>query len=162
VVQAASVTAAQVVPAALANSHATSSSGGNVINTALTVQGDTVTYRPRPAIRSAPLMPPRLPPTAPCMGSSSAGAQGIGFGLSLGTTWRDDGCDARYDAVALQAIGETVAARVRLCLKPEIAEAFERAGKPCPSSTRKTATAAGSASNLAWPWQATRNCLAPT
>lgn len=131
-----------------ANSHATSSSGGNVINTALTVQGDTVTYQaqardPVSTAYAAPL----AAANGTCMGSSSAGAQGIGFGLSLGTTWRDDGCDARYDAVALQAIGETVAARVRLCLKPEIAEAFERAGKPCPSSTRKTATAAGSASN---------------
>jgi hypothetical protein len=77
-----------------ANSHATSSSGGNVINTALTVQGDTVTYQaqardPVSTAYAAPL----AAANGTCMGSSSAGAQGIGFGLSLGTTWRDDGCD---------------------------------------------------------------------
>ena len=65
------------------------------------------------------------------MGSTSAGAQGVTIGVSFGTTWTDSGCDARYDAIALQQIGERAAARARLCLKPEIAEAFKRSGHPC-------------------------------
>lgn len=76
-----------------------------------------------------------------CMGSSSAGAQGVSFGISIGSTWRDSGCDTRYDAQALQAMGEFDVARARLCLKPEIAEAYRRAGKPCPEDKGPTAAA---------------------
>jgi hypothetical protein len=68
------------------------------------------------------------------MGSTSAGAQGIGFGLSFGSTWVDTSCDMRYDAEALRAAGLAGAARERLCQKPEIAKAMEDAGTPCKSS----------------------------
>lgn len=74
-----------------------------------------------------------------CMGSSSAGAQGAALGVSFGTTWTDSSCDIRYDAEALRAAGLPIAARARLCQKPEIEKAMEAAGTPCPGSDGKRA-----------------------
>lgn len=34
-------------------------------------------------------------PSAPCMGSSSVGAQGVGFGVSVGSTWTSEECNDR-------------------------------------------------------------------
>jgi hypothetical protein len=66
-----------------------------------------------------------------CMGSSSGGAQGASFGFSVGGTWVDAGCDARYDAQALLALGLKAAAVARLCAKPELRDAIERTGQSC-------------------------------
>lgn len=66
-----------------------------------------------------------------CMGSTSGGAQGASFGISIGSSWVDEGCDARYDAITLHTIGEVAAAKARLCMKPEIAKAMgEKCDKP--------------------------------
>lgn len=74
-----------------------------------------------------------------CLGSTSGGAQGVGFGLSFGTTHLDTGCDARYDANSLVAAGEPDSAIARLCMKPEIRAAREAAGKSCDPKVAKTA-----------------------
>lgn len=71
------------------------------------------------------------------------------IGLSVGTTWTDKSCDARYDAIALQQIGERTAARARLCLKPEIAEAFKRSGHPCEGEPAEKPTAVAPSSPVA-------------
>lgn len=128
----------------------TSSSGGNILTggtqsatqaNAVTVNGDTVTYQAqqRDPVASA-WAAPLTSANGTCMGSTSAGAQGVTIGVSFGTTWTDSGCDARYDAIALQQIGERAAARARLCLKPEIAEAFKRSGHPCEGEPAKAAS----------------------
>ena len=115
----------------------------NTSNTNVTVEGDKVTYEaqkrdPVSTAYSAPL----TTSNGTCMGSTSAGAQGVGFGVSFGSTWTDTSCDLRYDAEALRAAGLHGAARERLCQKPEIAKAMEAAGTPCKST--KTAKATGS------------------
>lgn len=134
------------------SSNSTSNSGGNTMvggansntsNTNVTVEGDKVTYEaqkrdPVSTAYSAPL----TTSNGTCMGSTSAGAQGVGFGVSFGSTWTDTSCDLRYDAEALRAAGLHGAARERLCQKPEIAKAMEAAGTPCKST--KTAKSAGS------------------
>lgn len=78
-----------------------------------------------------------------CMGSTSAGAQGVTIGVSVGTTWTDSSCDARYDAQALASLGQPVAALARLCQKAEIAAAVEASGAKCPAKSApvKTSTA---------------------
>ena len=79
-----------------------------------------------------------------CLGSASGGVQGAAVGISLASTKLDTGCDIRYDAAALRAAGHSDAADARLCQKPEIAEAFAAAGKPCTDkrkSAMKTTTA---------------------
>ena len=134
------------------SSNSNSNSGGNTMvggansntsNTNVTVEGDKVTYEaqkrdPVSTAYSAPL----TTSNGTCMGSTSAGAQGVGFGVSFGSTWTDTSCDLRYDAEALRAAGLHGAARERLCQKPEIAKAMEAAGTPCKST--KTAKATGS------------------
>ncbi|AMM23197.1 hypothetical protein [Variovorax sp. PAMC 28711] len=127
-------------------------------STAVTVEGSSTVYEaqarnPVSTAYAAPL----TSANGTCMGSSSAGAQGVSMGVSFGTTWTDSGCDARYDAIALSQIGEREAAKARLCLKPEIAKAFEAAGKPCPGSEAHRAEAILNGAPVArrpMPWQA--------
>ena len=115
--------------------------GNNSSNAAngnsVTVNGDTVTYKaqdrnPVSTAYAAPL----TASNGTCMGSTSGGIQGIGLGISVGSTWTDSSCDMRYDAEALRAAGLPGAAQARLCQKPEIAVAMEDAGTPCPKSDK--------------------------
>ena len=66
------------------------------------------------------------------MGSTSVGAQGVGFGVSLGSTWHDNRCDARLESNQLYGMGYKLAATYRMCLLPEVAKAMKAAGTPCP------------------------------
>ncbi len=59
----------------------------NVGNTSINVEGDD--YPASSAIA------PSINPTSPCMGSSSAGGQGMSFGVSIGSSWRDKECEKR-------------------------------------------------------------------
>ena len=44
-------------------------------------------------------------PTAPCMGSSTVGGAGVGFGFSLGTSWTDDECGIRETSRSFNSLG---------------------------------------------------------
>ena len=66
-----------------------------------------------------------------CMGSSSAGVAGQGFGISFGSTWNDANCNARLDAKLLAQLGATGAAFERLCDQAAIRNALARSGRPC-------------------------------
>lgn len=126
-------------------------SGGNT----MTVQGDTL-YAPaqeRNPVSTA-YAAPLTASNGTCMGSSSAGAQGAAMGVSFGTTWTDGSCDIRYDAEALRAAGLPMAARARLCQKPEIAKAMEDAGTPCPKARAAAAEARPVVQRNPMPWQA--------
>ena len=48
---------------------------------------------------------PNVYPTAPCMGSSSGGAQGLHIGLSFGTTWTDTECQIGETARGFEQAG---------------------------------------------------------
>lgn len=78
-----------------------------------------------------------------CMGSSSAGGQGVGFGLSLGTTWHDEDCVRRKDARELHNMGQKKAALALLCQSDHVAEAMAAAGTACPGRVEALAPAAG-------------------
>lgn len=69
--------------------------------------------------------------TETCMGSTSAGASGAGFGFSFGTTWRDSACVRRLDARQLSAFGDISTAREMMCDSELVREAAVRAGRPC-------------------------------
>lgn len=75
-----------------------------------------------------------------CMGSTSAGAQGVTIGLTVGTTWTDSSCDARFDAQSLTALGHPTAALARLCQKAEIRQAVEATGQRCPEVAKAPAS----------------------
>ncbi|MCE9567639.1 MAG: hypothetical protein K8U57_37030 [Planctomycetes bacterium] len=66
-----------------------------------------------------------------CTGSSSAGAQGIGFGVSLGSTWTDGDCVRRKDARELHNMGYKDAAISLMCQNEHVRAAMATAGTPC-------------------------------
>ncbi len=71
-----------------------------------------------------------------CMGSTSMGIAGAGFGISFGSTWKDDACIRRLDSRELRSFGSGLApndailfhfaAKERMCADPKIRAAFER------------------------------------
>lgn len=71
-----------------------------------------------------------------CMGSTSMGVAGAGFGVSFGSTWKDDACVRRLDSRELRSFGVGLApndailfhfaAKERMCADPKIRQAFER------------------------------------
>lgn len=71
-----------------------------------------------------------------CMGSTSMGVAGAGFGVSFGSTWKDDACVRRLDSRELRSFGAGLApndailfhfaAKERMCADPKIRQAFER------------------------------------
>jgi hypothetical protein len=71
-----------------------------------------------------------------CMGSTSLGASGAGFGFSVGSTWRDEACIRRLDARELRSMGRggdaetqaifALASKERMCEDEQIRAAFER------------------------------------
>lgn len=69
--------------------------------------------------------------TETCMGSSSVGGAGVGFGISFGTTWRDTSCVRRLDARQVQSLGYPEVAKELMCDSKAVRAAFARAGKPC-------------------------------
>lgn len=82
-------------------------SGGN------TFQGGSTSYREE---RQVPIViAPSINPTASCMGSTSAGAAGSTFGLSLGSSWTDDDCNFRVTADMLHGWGLKDDALAVLC-----------------------------------------------
>ena len=126
------------------NSTVTSNTGGNSLtnegnnakqNTTVNVAGDHY-EAPRIPVATA-YAAPLTAANGTCMGSSSAGGQGVGFGLSFGTTWTDSDCDRRYDAQELRAQGLTKAATALLCQKATIREAMKAAGTPCPQDSQR-------------------------
>ena len=66
-----------------------------------------------------------------CMGSTSAGGQGIGFALSLGTTWTDKNCMNLKNARQLQSMGYSGAAVQLVCMNKDVRKAMSAAGTPC-------------------------------
>ena len=54
-------------------------------------------------------------PTAPCMGSSTVGGAGVGFGFSVGTSWKDDECGIRETARSFQGMNMPADALAVLC-----------------------------------------------
>jgi hypothetical protein len=63
-----------------------------------------------------------------CMGSTSAGGQGITLGFSFATTWKDEDCIIRKDARFLQNAQRQEIALSLMCSKPSVLAAVERAG----------------------------------
>jgi hypothetical protein len=71
-------------------------------------------------------------PTAPCMGSSTVGGAGVGFGFSVGTSWKDDECGIRETARSFQGMGLSNDALKVLCTS-----AYAAAAPSCAVATTK-------------------------
>lgn len=94
-------------------------------------QDQSVTYiNPRAPVASATAAALATSSEA-CMGSSSIGGQGVGFGLSFGTTWENEDCKLRKGAGLLYATGNVKAAKEMLCGNETYRAAFLAAKEPC-------------------------------
>lgn len=89
---------------------------------------------------SAPALTTTL--TETCMGSTTGGLAVMGFGISGGTTWKDEECIRRLNARELaNTLGERDASKELLCGNQEINEVYKALGRPCimgPSTTTFT------------------------
>ncbi len=63
-----------------------------------------------------------------CMGSSSAGVQGVAFGITIGSTWKDNDCIIRKDSKLLYNMQRSGVALALMCQKESIRRAVEMAG----------------------------------
>lgn len=80
------------------NSGASSNSGGNSQTVTVTDSGK-MNYSGSYEVKNVPsVFSGNVYPTAPCMGSSTVGGAGVGFGFSVGTSWKDDDCGIRETA----------------------------------------------------------------
>lgn len=66
-----------------------------------------------------------------CMGSTSIGGQGVGFGISIGSTWENEACERRRNASVLFALGLRTEAIALMCQDETVAAAFEKTGLSC-------------------------------
>ena len=76
------------------------------------------------------------------MGSSSIGGQGVGFGLTIGTTWTDTNCQRLKNSRHLASLGFSRAAVALVCVDEDVRDAMASAGTPCPAKKQEHADAA--------------------
>lgn len=69
--------------------------------------------------------------TDACLGVISFGASGPGGGLSFGSSTEDRPCNARKDALLLNALGMKAAARQALCTDPAMFAILAQSGIRC-------------------------------
>lgn len=65
-----------------------------------------------------------------CMGSSSVGGQGVGFGFSVGSTWTDENCIRLKNARLLYNMGRAATAQMLMCQDEAVRAAAKATGDP--------------------------------
>lgn len=78
-----------------------------------------------------------------CAGSVSAAGGGVGFGLSLGSTYEMQECNRRAYAATLMGMGQNAAALALVCNNAEVQNALNLTGVACPQ--QRTVAAAPAA-----------------
>ena len=87
------------------HSDANANSGGNTQSVTVTDSGQ-MQYSGKYEVRNVPsVFSGNVYPTAPCMGSSSIGGAGVGFGFSIGSSWTDDECGIRETSRSFNGLG---------------------------------------------------------
>lgn len=69
-----------------------------------------------------------------CMGSTSGGIAGPGFGVTVGSTWTDDQCKRLKMSRELWNKGMKAASLAMDCMDPQARDALEITGTKCPQS----------------------------
>ena len=104
-------------------------SGGNVQNVVVTDSG-RMEYSGSYEVKNVPsVFSGNVYPTAPCMGSSSIGGAGVGFGFSIGSSWTDDECGIRETSRSFNGLGLKDDAIKILCTSKYAAAAPSCAGQ---------------------------------
>lgn len=139
---------------------------GSGNRTAIQIDAPIIPSKTEATVRNTPnASAPNIYPTAPCMGSSSAGGSGAGFGFSLGTSWKDDDCGLRETARLFDQLGHKADGLAVLCSssyakaapacapKPMPAKAADNGGRSEPER-KADATVKASVGNGGAPWYA--------
>ena len=95
---------------ASALSYATGSQANNVLTVNQAPIPDKLEIKGVPNVYSG-----NVYPTAPCMGSSTVGGAGVGFGFSVGSSWTDDECGIRETSRSFSGLGKPDDALKVLC-----------------------------------------------
>lgn len=110
------------------HSDASSNSGGNTQSVTVTDSGK-LEYSGKYEVKNVPsVFSGNVYPTSPCMGSSSVGGAGVGFGFSVGTSWTDDECGIRETSRSFNGLGLKDDAIKVLCTSKYAAAAPSCAG----------------------------------
>jgi len=80
------------------------------VETRQTIHQDSYTVKNVPNVLTGSVYP-----TAPCMGSSTIGGAGVGFGISVGSSWTDDECGIRETARSFAGMDMKADALAVLC-----------------------------------------------
>lgn len=124
-------TAAVVAPLATDGT----ATGSLVSSTTSTSVSNTNTYEAAASTAYAPALTSGMDT---CMGSSSVGGSGVGFGFSVGTTWNDENCVRLKNAREMAAMGYKNVAVAMMCQDAKVREAAESIGSPvCASAAKK-------------------------
>jgi hypothetical protein len=120
------------------NSNITTNSTSNNTNNVITSGTSTsiVDYKGSYTIKNVPSVsgPPLTTSNDTCMGSSSGGANGPGFGVSFGTTWTDEQCKRLKMSRELWNKGMKAASIAMDCMDAGARSALEMTGTKCPQS----------------------------
>ena len=84
-----------------------------------------------------------------CMGSTSGGVAGAGFGVSLGSTWTDGNCKMLKNSRELWNMGMRAAALALMCKDSDNKDALEVTGFTCPTKDEKKSAQAAPAAPTA-------------
>ena len=94
---------------------ASASSGGNTQSVSIH-ESEGMKYSGSYEVKNVPnIYSSDIHPTSPCMGSSSVGGAGVGFGFSFGSSWTDDECGIRETARSFNGMGLKDDALAVLC-----------------------------------------------
>jgi hypothetical protein len=96
-------------------------------NTTQSIHQDSYTVKGVPNVFSG-----NVYPTAPCMGSSTVGGAGVGFGFSVGSSWTDDECGIRETARSFAGMGMKEDSLAILCTSK-----YAAAAPSCPKPVAK-------------------------
>jgi hypothetical protein len=117
---------------AAANNQASNAGNAQQVTLNSTVPAHTTADVKTVAQINAPALTTTLTDT--CMGSSSMSGTGMGWGISIGSTWEDRNCNRRLYAREVASLtGDREAARAVLCGDEMVRKAFEEVGRPCPT-----------------------------
>jgi hypothetical protein len=116
------------------NINSTSTSTNNVITSGTST--NIVEYQGSYTLKNVPSVsgPPLTTSNDTCMGSTSASANGAGFGVSFGSTWTDDHCKRLKMSRELWNKGMKAASLAIDCMDPGARSALEMTGTKCPQS----------------------------
>ena len=112
---------------------------GNAQSIAFSTPADTqaaINYAGSYTIKNVPSVsgPPLTTSNDTCMGSTSGGVNGPGFGVSIGSTWSDTNCKMLKNSREMWNMGMKAASLALLCTDPSNKAAIELTGTVCPQS----------------------------